>query len=423
MAFRVAQKLVLGAKYHKLWKKGASLLNLMLYHSSRGINEEVWPIEWYNKAFLKIANWADELRDVDMIDGRLKSINDGAIIIDDHLAHKMHSLKSLARIFIGSPIVQQKIRENIAGFSVDVKTSIAASFSENYERDSMIVDSLTTVGNFLDISAQQRKLVRFTICPQVTQHHIWTGALKEVINDLKIEMGVLNHDFNRMEMNMGQQIVSSCSKFLADRDTSYDHDSVSWMQLEFAKSVGPSSLGKWEDVLEMFNDLIGYLKDEKALFYHVEKLKVMKEGLSQIKDVLIDKGIGYKETRHQQGLVQKKLSSSLGHSSRCLFTLLLFYLYGHVRNIEVDLHGGIYGDTVYNKHHLCMGRILTSDQENMVVHGTKQLDKVLGLFKFVWQTAGMKGILELQGHLFCVGAKDRKLTYRGNHFFVHGISL
>jgi hypothetical protein len=70
-----------------------------------------------------------------------------------------------------------------------------------------------------------------------------------------------------------------------------------------------------------------------------------------------------------------------------------------------------------------MGRILTSDEEEMVWSGMKQLDRALRVFKFVWEIAGMKGVLELQGHLWCVGAMDRTLTYRGNRFFVHGISL
>uniref|UniRef100_A0A2P2QQD1 Uncharacterized protein n=1 Tax=Rhizophora mucronata TaxID=61149 RepID=A0A2P2QQD1_RHIMU len=221
---------------------------------------------------------------------------------------------------------------------------------------------------------------------------------------------------------MGRQIISSCLKFLAGRDTSYDHNS-SWMQVGFRRSVDSSGLDKWEDVLDMFSDLIGYLEGEKRLAYHVTKLKVMKEGLSQIKDVLIDKGIAYKESLHQESLVQKKLTKTLGHSSCCLFTLLLFYLYGQVRNIEIDLRGGIHSDNGGNRHCLCMGRILTSDKEKMVRNGVKQLDRALRLFEFVWETAGMRGVLELQGHLWCVGAKDATHAYRGKLFFVHGISL
>ncbi|KAG9147091.1 hypothetical protein Leryth_005329 [Lithospermum erythrorhizon] len=44
-----------------------------------------------------------------------------------------------------------------------------------------------------------------------------------------------------------------------------------------------------------------------------------------------------------------------------------------------------------------MGKILTSTDEKMVQNGVKQLDKALKLFKFVWETAGMKGDLEKIG--------------------------
>ncbi|KAJ6361380.1 hypothetical protein OIU78_001923 [Salix suchowensis] len=320
-----------------------------------------------------------------MIDGRLVNVNDGSVIVDEDIQNKMHTLKSLVRFFVGSPSVQQKVSENVKGLLVDGKCrNPGASFSKSSEREPMVVDSLSKVSNFLNVSAQQRKA---------------------------------------KGNNMGYQIVSSCLKFLSDMDTLSDHDSTSWMRLAPPKHVGsPPNCGGWEDVLEMFHDLIQCLKSEKWSVHHVGKLEAMKEGLSQIKDVSIDKSLGYKEVRHQESLVQKKLSNTLGHSSRCLFTLLLYYLYGHVRDMEVDIRGGIYGDGE-NAFLLSMGRILTSDEEEMVWSGMKQLDRALRLFKFVWEIAGMKGVLELQGHLWCVGAKDRTLTFRGTLFFVHGISL
>ncbi|KAB2621666.1 hypothetical protein D8674_023848 [Pyrus ussuriensis x Pyrus communis] len=167
---------------------------------------------------------------------------------------------------------------------------------------------------------------------------------------------------------MGQQIVSSCLKFLADTSTSvsYEHDSSSWTRLPPAKVTDSSGLQKWEEVLEMFNDLIDWLKNEMELLVSVAKLEVMKEGLSQVKDVLTDRSIGHKEVRHQESLVQKKLTKTLGHSSQCSFTLLLYYLYGHVRDIEVDVRGGVYRRGSENDFCLCMGRIVTSDEEDMV---------------------------------------------------------
>ncbi|XP_057986065.1 uncharacterized protein LOC131170611 [Hevea brasiliensis] len=310
-------------------------LHLMLYHCSRESQDEVLPFEWYKKAFPTITKLTHQLKNVDLIDGKLVNINDDSIVIDDRIADKMHTLKSLVSMFIGSPWVQQNLKENVEAISANTKFKPVVSFSKLREREPMIVNSLTKISNFLSVSAQQRKLVRSAICPQLGSHN----------------------------------------------------------------SVNSQSSGTWEEVLEMFNDLIRCLESEKGLLYHVAKLEVMKEGFSQIKDVLVDKAIGYKEARHQKSLVQKKLSKTLGYSSRCLFTLLLYYLYGHVRDIEVDLCGGIYGGEGGARFCLCMGRILTSVEEKMVKSGVKQLDRALGLFKFIWETAGMQGVLELQGHL------------------------
>ncbi|KAJ6745464.1 EXOSOME COMPLEX EXONUCLEASE [Salix koriyanagi] len=424
MAYRHVQKFLIGAKCFESKRNGVVRLRLRLFHSSGETQEEVLPIEWYEKVFPKITELTCQLKHVDMIDGRLVNVNDGSVIVDEDIQNKMHTLKSLVRFFVGSPSVQQKVSENVKGLLVDGKCrNPGASFSKSSEREPMVVDSLSKVSNFLNVSAQQRKVVRFTICQQVTQHRIWRGALEEILNDLRSEMDLLNYNCLGKGDNMGYQIVSSCLKFLSDMDTLSDHDSTSWMRLAPPKHVGsPPNCGGWEDVLEMFHDLIQCLKSEKWSVHHVGKLEAMKEGLSQIKDVSIDKSLGYKEVRHQESLVQKKLSNTLGHSSRCLFTLLLYYLYGHVRDMEVDIRGGIYGDGE-NAFLLSMGRILTSDEEEMVWSGMKQLDRALRLFKFVWEIAGMKGVLELQGHLWCVGAKDRTLTFRGTLFFVHGISL
>ncbi|TYI63514.1 hypothetical protein E1A91_D09G023300v1 [Gossypium mustelinum] len=270
-------------------------------------------------------------------------------------------------------------------------------------------------------TTQQRKLVRLTICPQITQHRIWMGALEKILNELKLEIDLLNFQFPSKGTKMGKQIVYSCLKFLNESAVSYDFDSASWIRLSPAKVV--DSPRKWEDVLEMFTDLINCLKSEKDWLCHLKTIEVMKEGVSQIRDVLVDNSIGYKDSRHQESLVQRKLSKTLGHSSRCLFTLLLYYLYGQVRDLEVDLCGAMYGNGIENRLTLCMGRVLTSNEEKMVWSGVKQLDRALGLFKFVWETAGMKGNLELQGHLWFVGPEERFFTYRGNAFFLHGISL
>ncbi|KAL6964918.1 hypothetical protein U1Q18_035972 [Sarracenia purpurea var. burkii] len=393
---------------------------VVLYHCSEDSHEGPLPSDWYEKAFPKLMKLTHLLRNVDLIDGRLVNINDNSIVVDDdHLQQSMHTFKSLARTFLGSPLVQEALNNHT--FAPHL------CFSKPNERQSMTVNSLTRVCNFLNISAQQRKSVRLAICPQVTQHQIWVATLVELLTELKSEIELLSHFSPTKGTNIGQQIVSSCLKVL-DSAISYDSNSASWMHLEPAKVSDLPDLPvsrKWEDVLEMFNDLTNCLRKEKELLLpHFTKLEDMKEGLLQIKDVLIDKNIGYKEARHQESLVQKKLGKTLGHSSRCLFTLLLYYLYGTVSDIEVEICGGIHesgggGD----RFCLCMGKILTSDEDKMVRSGLKQLDRALGLFKFVREAAGMKGNLELQGHFWCVGTDDSSLTYRGNRFFIHGISL
>ncbi|KAL5850325.1 hypothetical protein ACOSQ4_008338 [Xanthoceras sorbifolium] len=430
MGYKHLEKFLLCARYCKPKRNGAFLhlhlrlnLNVKLYHCS-GESEEVFmPYEWYEKVFPKITRLSQLLKNVDLVDGRVVHVKDDSVIIDDRLEQRMRNFKSLVRAFLGCPSVQKATQKNIAASSVGGKCDSFVCFSERREREAMIVNSLATVGNFLKVSAQQRKSVRLTLCPQVTHYRIWNGALEEVLNGLKLEIDLLDDQCPSKGTKMGQQIVSSCLKFLAYADTSFDPDSTSWMRLTPAKVVESSGSSKWGDVLEMFNDLTKCLESEKELLYHVSKVEVMKEGLFQIKDVLVDKGIGYKEIRHQESLVHKKLSKTLGHSSKCLFTLLLYYLYGQVRDIEVDVRGGIYASVGENRFSVCMGRILTSDDEKMVWSGVKQLDRALGLFKFVWEIAGMKAVLELQGHLWSVGAAERSLTYRGNTFLVHGISL
>ncbi|KAM5564538.1 hypothetical protein ABKV19_018894 [Rosa sericea] len=416
------EKVIHGARHVMGKRNGALQLNVMLYHGSEESRGEPLSLEWYRKAFPKLTKLTRLLKDVDLVDGRLVNINDGSVIVNGRAEHKMVAFKSLARVFVGSPLVQQTLWSNVVAWAGGRGCDPFVCFSKPREREALVVKSMSVVGSILNITAQQRQTVRVKICPQVTQHRIWTGTLEEILNGLKCELEVVDYQCPSKGTRIGQQIVSSCLKFLADTSISYDDDSASWMRLSTAKITDSSGLQKWEDLLEMFNDLIDCLKNDRELLLYVTKLEVMKEGLSQIKDVLVDKSIGFKEVRHQESLVQKKLSKTLGHSSQCLFTLLLYYLYGHVRDIEVDLSGGLY--SISDKSLcLCMGRIVTSDEETMIWSGVKQLDRALGLFKFVWETAGMEGVLQLQGHIWCVGAESRTLTYRGNTFFVHGIHV
>ncbi|KAF5726234.1 hypothetical protein HS088_TW23G00976 [Tripterygium wilfordii] len=422
MAYKHVQKFISLANCAST-RKGMIHLNVMLYHCRSEPSEEKLSYEWYEKAFPKMKKLSYLLKDVDLIDGCLVNIKDDSMIFDPHIQQKMHTFKSIVRVFIGSPLLQQILQKDAVVFSDGAKNNIISSFSKPCEREPMVVNSLNKVADFLNISSQKRKLVRATVSPQVTQHRIWSGALMEILNGLKAEMDCLNYGYSDEGSNMAQQIVSGCLKFLAENDIGHDPDSTSWMRLTPSKVFDYSASSKWEDVLDMFNDLIVCLEGEMGLFYHVAKLKVMKEGLSQIKGIMVEKGIGYKDARYQGILVRKKLSKTLGHSSRCLFTLLLYYLYGCVRDIEVDVCGSIYGCGNEDRFSLCMGRILTSEDDKMLWGGVKQLSRALQLFKFVWETAEMKGALDLQGHLWCVGAEERSVTYRGTTFFVHGINI
>ncbi|KAF7843460.1 exosome complex exonuclease RRP41 [Senna tora] len=418
MAFRFRD--IFCSRIHlRAGRSTAFYLNSMLYHCLEESRQDVLPLKWYENAFPRILELTQMLKSVDSINGRLVDVTSNATITDNRIENEMGTFKSLVRVFIGSPSVQRKLKHTQTAYQDSI-----SPFSKASEREPILVDSLTKISNYLNVSAQQRKFIRLTVCPQVTQHRIWTGALEEILNGLKLDLDLLaTHGLSKSNTVLGQQIVHSCLKFLIETAVSSDPDSTSWMKLSPSKTFNPSDPQKWEDVLEMFNDLIECFRSETRLKLHVSKLEVMKEGLSQIKDVIVDSNIGYKEARHQESLVQKKLTKTLGHPSRCLFTLLLYYLYRRVLDIEVDIRGGVYDNGSENRFCLNMGRILTSDDEKMVGRGVKQLDQALGIFKFVWETAGMKGNLDLQGHIWCVGAKDRMLRYRGNRYFVHGIIL
>ena len=196
------------------------------------------------------------------------------------------------------------------------------------------LSSLTQVCDMLGVMAQRRKSVRLAVCPQVTQHHVWRGALEAVLGDLQADMASL--DTPSPATQMAEQIASACTRFLSETATS---SSPSWMRpTPFKKPAEPPPPAKkWQEVLHMFTDLARSLETEDRLTGHAQKVKAMKVGLYQIRDVVIERDIAFKEARRQDCLVQWKLSKSLGHSSRCLYTLLLFYLYGTVRDMEVHV--------------------------------------------------------------------------------------
>lgn len=423
MAYKQVEDLLCkSSKFFRTKQSRITHLRFLSYSCSEESHEpEFLPTEWYENAFLRLKESAQSLKHVDLIDGRLVKVNEDTRVFDRKLEEKMLAFKSLARDYIGCPAMQEIMRKNMMNTFGDAQRAVPMYFGKARERVPLTLNSLTKVSDILNVSAQQRKLVRLTICPRVTQHQIWAGALEEILNELRSEIDYQVQECPRKEIKMAQQIVASCLKFLTTA-ISYDPDSTSWMRVAPTKVAKSNDHHKWEDVLEMVIDLVDCLSDQEEFVLHVKKLESMKEGLYQIRDVLIDKSIGYRESRHQESLVQKKLTKTLGHPSRCLFTLLLYYLYGSVLDIEVEVRGGCYPIEGQNQFCLFMGKILTSDEENMVWRGVKQLDRALGLFKFVWETAGVKGDLKLQGHLWCIGAENRTVTYKGNTFLLHGIN-
>lgn len=423
MAYKQAENLLYkSSKFLRTKQNRITHLRFLSHGCSEESHEqELFPAEWYENTFLRLKKLAQSLKHVDLIDGRLVKVNEDARVFDRKLEEKMLAFKSLARDYIGCPAMQETMRTNVVKTFGDPQCALPMYFGKSSERGPLTLNSLTKISDILNVSAQQRKLVRLTVCPQVTQHQIWAGALEEVLNELRSEIDYRIQECPRKEIKMAQQIVASCLKFLTAA-ISYDPESTSWMRIAPTKVAKSSDHHKWEDVLEMVIDLVNCLNDQEEFVLHVKKLESMKEGLYQIRDILIDKSIGYKESRHQESLVQKKLTKTLGHPSRCLFTLLLYYLYGSVLDIEVEVRGGCYPIEGQNQFCLFMGKILTSNEENMVWGGVKQLDRALGLFKFVWETAGMKGDLKLQGHLWCIGAESRTVTYKGNTFLLHGIN-
>lgn len=165
-------------------------------------------------------------------------------------------------------------------------------------------------------------------------------------------------------------------------------------------------------------------------------------GEDQIRDIVVERDIGFKEARRQDCLVQRKLSKSLGHSSRCLYALLLFYLYGTVRDVELHISKRLSGKGEKNVT-VHAAKFLINGDELAVRSGVKQLSHALGVFRFVWEAAnadsgtdndkdvivkknkGMdaNGVLKLQGHLWGFGVEQKVVTYRGDVFHVHQIQL
>ncbi|KAG5222991.1 glycine cleavage system protein [Salix suchowensis] len=104
----------------------------MEFHSSGEIQEEVLPIEWYDKVFPKITELICHLKHVDIIHGRLVNVNDGYVIVDEDIQNKMHTLKSLDFMYVGSH----------EWVKVDGKTAIVGitNYAQDYLGDAVYVE-------------------------------------------------------------------------------------------------------------------------------------------------------------------------------------------------------------------------------------------------------------------------------------------
>eukprot|EP01018_Ginkgo_biloba_P016235 Gb_41347 [translate_table: standard] len=377
------------------------------YPQREGREENPKLSKQHQSALSTLVTLGERLKNVYEIDGRLAKTEENFAILDVAIKDEIQEFKHLALNFLGYRLPMQ------ASWRSGTSTVKSHTFfAEPHERASITFDSLKVICDYLKLSVQQRRLIRKTVSPQVTQYGIWKRALEEMVKELDIDLAVIGKSSNKMQV--GKQATARCIQLLSESLS----ESSSWVKLGSGKKChSPNS--RWGEVLESFNVISDVLRDEVGLSVNITKIESMKEGLNHIKDVQLDNEIGFQEMHQRQWLVKHKFVENLGHTSKCLFTLLLFYLFQSVRSIKVDIAGGLYEGVDDNV--LCMGEIVTSTDSKMIWRAVKHLDKALTLAKFIYETAEMRKPLRLQGHIWTLGAQENQLEYRGNTFFVHGI--
>uniref|UniRef100_A0A0E0MDP1 Uncharacterized protein n=1 Tax=Oryza punctata TaxID=4537 RepID=A0A0E0MDP1_ORYPU len=370
---------------------------------------------WYRAAYARLLRLAGSLRGVERGDGGgPRHAETGSVVADARVADRLAEFDALAARFAAG----QRRPPRASPLSPLKATSLS---------------SLSRVCDVLGVSAQLRKSVRLTICPQVMQHHIWRGALEEVLRDLRADMAALDH--HSPSTQMAEQIATACVRFLSDTADEATSSSPSWMRPtpfnKPADSPPPTPSKTWQEVLDMFTDLAKSLETDARLASHADKVAAMKEGLYQIRNVVVERDIAFKEARRQDCLVQKKLTKSLGHSSKCLYTILLFYLYGNVRDVEV--HAGKHFSGKGGKNvTVHAAKFLIDGDELAIRSAVKHLSRAIGIFRFVWEAAhadngdhangngkggamakkghgeDAKGLLKLQGHIWGLGVEEKE---------------
>ncbi|GAB2210932.1 hypothetical protein Droror1_Dr00016221 [Drosera rotundifolia] len=128
---------------------------------------------------------------VDLVDGRLIDVNENLIVRDEGMLHRMLNFKAIVRVFLGDLGVQEEFRRNIEATLTGRYCEFPVYFSRSRVRGPMFVSSLKPVSEFLGFSAQQRKVLRLSVCSQVAWHQKWTSALEECLKGLKFELEYL----------------------------------------------------------------------------------------------------------------------------------------------------------------------------------------------------------------------------------------
>ena len=231
MGFRFLELRYSGNHFTRTNKFAAFYLNSTFYHTSK----DALSLQWYQNEFPKVKELTHLLANVDAVNGRLIDVKSNSTFFDDGIERNMCTFKSLVRGYVGPTFVPHKMKHVLASFVSNVKHESFTPFGKATEREPMVVDSLTKVSNFLNVSAQQRKLVRHKVCSQVTQHCIWIGALKEVLNGVAIDLDCLSSRGLNNNALLGAQIVHSCLNFLTEIGVFSDLGSSSWMKLSSSK--------------------------------------------------------------------------------------------------------------------------------------------------------------------------------------------
>ncbi|CAJ1932562.1 unnamed protein product [Sphenostylis stenocarpa] len=108
-------------------KFAAFYLNSMFYHSSK----DAPSLQWYQNGFLKVKELTHLLGNVDEVNGRLVDIKSNSTFFDDDIEREMSTFKSLVREFVGSAIVQHKMKHVQASFITNAKHESFTPFKSN----------------------------------------------------------------------------------------------------------------------------------------------------------------------------------------------------------------------------------------------------------------------------------------------------